>query len=87
MKLDFLCPRQYGDVGEMIKRSDEAVKQFEGFTLRIEGNKIFVNREPKTPEENQRFYAAIVKAYANTVDSMARAAIMEGMKQHEENQS
>lgn len=55
------------------------MEQFEGFTLRIEGNKVFINREPETPEENQRFYAAIVKACANTVDSVARSAITEGM--------
>lgn len=59
------------------------MKQFEGFTLRIEGNKVYINREPETPEENQRLYAACLKAYASTVDSMARAAIMEGMKRYE----
>ena len=26
MKLEFLCPRKYGDVREMIKRSDDAMK-------------------------------------------------------------
>ena len=59
------------------------MKQSEGFTIQIEGNKVFINREPETAEEKQRLYAACVKAYASTVDSMARSAIMEGMKQNE----
>lgn len=79
MKLDFLCPRQYCDVGEMIKRSDAAMKKAEGFTLRIEGNKIFVNREPETDEEKQRFYAAIAKVYYGICDSTARNAIVKEM--------
>lgn len=79
MKLDFLCPRQYCDVGEMIKRSDEAMRNAEYFTLRIERNKVFINREPKTPEEKQRFYAAIAKVYYGECDRTARNAIIKEM--------
>lgn len=64
-------------------RGDLLMKQFEGFTLRIEGNKVFINREPATPEEKQRLYAAICKAYHGTLDSMARAAIMEEVQKYE----
>ena len=62
------------------------MKQFVGLNIRIEGNKVFINKEPETPEEKELLDAAIGKACASMLDSMARAAIMEGMKQHEENQ-
>lgn len=64
-------------------RSEMVMKQFEGFTLRIEGNKVFINREPATPAENNMLDAAIAKVCATMLDSMARSAIMEGMKQDE----
>lgn len=45
------------------------------FTMRIEGNKIFVSREPASPEECERFYAACVKVTSQILDSMNRSVI------------
>ena len=59
------------------------MKQFEGFTLRIEGNHVYINRESETPEEKDLLDAAIGKACADMLDSLARSAIMEGMNQNE----
>lgn len=56
------------------------MKQFDGFTLRIEGNNVFINREPETPEEGRLLFVAIEKVMVDMLDSMARSAIMEGMK-------
>ena len=64
----------------MIRRSDEAMKQSEDFMIRIEGTNVYVNREPKTPEENMRLYAACVKAIGSVVDSLGRRAIEEGLE-------
>ena len=55
------------------------MRNVEDFTLRIEGNKIFINREPETDEEKQRFYAAIAKVYYGICDSTARDAIVKEM--------
>jgi hypothetical protein len=66
-----------------VGRSEIVMKQFEGFTLRIEGNKVFINREPATPAENNMLNVAIAKVCATMIDSLARSAIMEGMKQNE----
>lgn len=60
------------------------MKQFVGLTIRIEGNKVIINKEPETLEENELLDAAIGKVCADMLDSMARTAIMEGMKQNEE---
>ena len=68
---------------DKVGRGEMVMKQFEDFTLQIEGNKVFINREPATPEEKQRLYAAICKAYHGTCDSMARAAIMEEVQKYE----
>ena len=51
------------------------------FTLRIEGNKIFVSREPATPEERERFYAACVKVTSQMLDSMNRSVIEGGLNE------
>lgn len=59
------------------------MKQFEGFTIQIEGNKVIINRDPETSEEKQLLYDALVKAYGHAIDSMGRAAIMEVLEQYE----
>ncbi len=58
------------------------MKQFVDFSIQIEGNKVFINREPKTPEERERFYAACVKVTSQMLDSMNRSVIEGGINEN-----
>ena len=50
------------------------------FTLEIIGTYIYCSREPETPEELSRFYAAVIKVQSQTIDDLVRDLIKNGIE-------